>query len=136
MIDNSLDLSDIQDETFVGCYTEDINRPFLDSHVFLLYEWGDKKSAKVFYKFRDIKSFYGYKIIYIKGKSYIVYTFTSNFNIRKAVSGNIVLGEALKMRICDFWHFKDDWVTWNAMRGTIACDPPSGTVPEEDYLEE
>lgn len=136
MIDNSLDLSDIQDETFVGCYTEDINRPFLDSHVFLLYEWDDKKSTKVFYKFRDIKSFYGYRIIYIKGKSYIVYTFTSNFNIRKAESGNIVLGEALKMRICDFWHFKDDWVTWNVMRGTIACDPPSGTVPEEDYLEE
>lgn len=136
LIDESISLNDIKDDTFVGCYTEDINRPYLDSHVFLLYKWDEDKSTKVFYNFKKAKSFYGYKIIYINGESYIVYTFTSNSNINRLKSGNITLGDIAKLRILRFWQFTDNWVTFNIMRGTVMCDPPSSILPEEDYLEE
>ena len=136
LIDNGISLDDIQDNTFVGCFTEDKNRPFLDNHIFLLYKWGKEKSTKVFYKFRQIKSFYGYKVMYINGESYIVYAFTSNPSINRLKKGNAILGDVSKLRILRFWQYKDDWVTINIMRGTVMCDPASGTVPEEDYLEE
>lgn len=136
LIDENISLDDILDDTFVGCYLEDKNRPFLDSHIFLLYKWGDKKSTKVFYKFRNIKSFYGYKVMYINNESYIVYTFSSNPNIRRISSGNIILGSLLKLRILRFWQFTDKWVTFNITRGTVVCDPPNSVLPEEDYIEE
>ena len=135
LIDENISLDDIQDDTFVDCYLEDINRPFLDNHVFLMYKWEDIKSSKVFYKFRDIKSFYGYKIIYIEGKCYIIYTFSSNINIRRLQNGRILLGNILKLRILRFWQFTDKWVTFNIMRGTVICDPPNNILPEEDYIE-
>lgn len=135
LIDEAISLRDIDESTgFVGCYLEDKNRPYLDNHVFLLYKWGDIKSTKVFYKFRKARSFYGYKIMYINGESYIVYTFTSNVNIKRLSKGNIILGDCLKLRILRFWQFTDNWVTFNIMRGTIMCDPPSDIVPEEDYV--
>ncbi len=136
LIDENISLDDIQDSTFIGCYTEDINRPYLDNHIFLLYEWGNNKSSKVFYKFRGMKSFYGYKVIYIKGKSFIVYTFTSNKNINILKNGNMILGDITKLRILRFWQFSDKWITYNIMRGTITCDPPTSILPEEDYLPE
>lgn len=136
LIDDKISLEDILDDTFVDCFIEDINRPFLDCHIFLLYKWGENKSTKVFYKFREIKSFYGYKIMYINGESYIVYAFTSNPIINRLKKGNTILGDISKLRILRFWQYTDDWVTINVMRGTVTCDPPSGTVPEEDYLEE
>ena len=136
LIDESITLEDILDDTFIGCYIEDINRPYLDDHIFLLYKWGDYKSSKVFYNFKKAKSFYGYKIMYINGESFIIYTFTSNSSIRSLKKGNSVLGSIAKLRILRFWQFTDKWVTFNIMRGTIMCDPPSDTVPEEDYIED
>lgn len=137
LVDESITLDDIKEDTgFVDCYLEDINRPYLDNHVFLLYKWGNPMSTKVFYNFKKAKSFYGYNIIYINGESYIVYTFTSNENIKRLSNGNILLGDCLKLRILRFWQFTDKWVTFNIMRGTIICDPPSGKVPEGDYVEE
>ena len=136
-IDNTLSLEDFSDDAgFVDCYTEDINRPYLDYHIFLMYKWGKIKSTKVFYKIKKIPSFYGYKIIYINGESYIIYTFTSNCLINRLKSGLTILGDINKARILRFWSFKDSWVTSNVMRGTITCGPLPNIVPEEDYLED
>ena len=137
LIDINISLDDISEDTgFIDCYLEDINRPYLDNHVFLLYKWKNPMSTKVFYKFKNVKSFYGYKIIYIDKTPYILYIFTSNVNIKRLKGGNILLGDCLKLRILRFWQFTDKWVTFNIMRGIISCDPPSDKVPEEDYLEE
>ena len=136
LIDESITLNDIKDDTFVGCYTEDINRPYLDSHIFLLYKWSENKSTKVFYNFKKAKSFYGYKVMYINGECFIVYTFTSNPSIQGLKNGYSTLGSIPKLRILRFWQFTDKWVTFNVMRGTIMCGPPSGVVPEEDYIED
>lgn len=137
LIDDNISKEDINEsEGFINAYTEDINRPYLDCHVFLMYNWDDIKSVRVFYKFRNLSSFYGYKIIYIKGKPYIVYTFVSNSLINRLKRGTAILRDVNKLRILQFWQFKDPWITLNVMRGTISCDSPQEVLPEEDYLPE
>ena len=137
LVDEKFDLKDFSDkEGFVGVYFEDINRPFLDNHVFIMYNWDNKASTKVFYKFKDMKSFYGYKIMYVKDVPYILYTFTSNSIVNRLKKGIATLRDVNKLRILQFWQFSDSWVTSNVMRGTVICDPPTEVVPEEDYLPE
>lgn len=137
LVDEKLSLEDLSESTgFEGVYFEDINRPYLDDHIFLMYNWDDKKSTKVFYKFKGMKSFYGYKIIYIKRVPHIVYTFTSNSLINRLKRGTAILRDVNKLRILQFWQFKDAWVALNVTRGTVTSDPPTEIVPEEDYLPE
>ena len=134
-IDDSLTTDDFSEDTgFVLMSDEDINRPWLDNHIFLLYKWGDNKSIKVFYKYKKAKSFYGFKIMYIKGEPYIVYTFTSNSLINRLKQGVAILRDVNKQRVLQFWQFKDAWITLNVMRGTITCDPTLSIVPEEDFM--
>ena len=137
LVDEKLSLEDLSEATgFEGIYFEDINRPYLDDHIFLMYDWNDKKSTKVFYKFRNMKSFYGYKIIYINRVPHIVYTFTSNSLINRLKRGTAILRDINKLRILQFWQFKDAWIALNVARGTVTSDPPNEIVPEEDYLPE
>lgn len=137
LVDEQLCLEDFsENEGFEGIYYEDINRPYLDNHVFIMYNWNDKKSTKVFYKFKNLKSFYGYKIIYLNKVPHIVYTFTSNSLVNRLKKGTAILRDINKLRILQFWQFKDAWIGINVMRGTITSDPPQDIVPEEDYLPE
>lgn len=137
LIDDNISLEDIAEDTgFVGIYTEDINRPYLDDHIFLMYNWNDIMSTKVFYKFKNMSSFYGYKIIYLKGVPYIVYTFTSNSLINRLKKGVAILRDVNKLRILQFWQFKDAWVALNVARGTVTDDSPRDILPEEDYIPE
>ena len=63
-----------------------------------------------------------------------MYKVSNRGRIKNISKGNIILGDCLKLRILRFWQFTDNWVTFNIMRGTIMCDPPSDIVPEEDYV--
>lgn len=134
LIDDGLTMDDFSENTgFEAVYYEDINRPYLDDHIFLMYNWEDKRCSKIFYKFKKLKSFYGYRVIYINNICHIVYTFTSNSLINRIKRGAAILRDVNKVRILQFWNFKDAWITLNVMRGTITCDPPSDILPEEDF---
>lgn len=136
LIDSELELKDFDEDTgFVGAYVEDVDRPYLDNHVFLLYRWTDdiRKRTLIFYKFRELKSFHSYRIIYIDGQPMIVYTFTSNMDINHLKRGGNVIRDVSKQRILQFWNFTDSWITLNVMRGTIAGSP-SSPLPLEDYM--
>lgn len=137
LIDDGISLDDISEKSgFVSMYTDDINRPYLDNHIFLMYNWDDIKSTDVFYKFRKLPSFYGYRIIYLKGVPHIVYTFTSNSLINRLKRGTAILRSINKSRVLQFWRFKDAWVSLNVTRGTVAGDPIRDALPEEDYMPE
>ena len=136
LISPELKLSDFKEDTgFVGAYVEDVDRPFLDNHVFLLYKWDDniKNRTLIFYKFRELNSFYSYRIIYINGKCMIVYTFISNRDINHLKRGGNIIGDVSKQRILQFWQFTDSWITLNVTRGTVASTPTS-PLPLEDYM--
>ena len=139
LIDNELNLTDISKETgFVGAYFEDMNRPYLDYHIFLLYD-ANAKGSKVWttmQKLKNFKSFYNQRILYINKKPYYLYTFTSNTAINNRHNGRIWLNENCKLRVLQFWQFTDNWVSTNVMRGTMTCEPDRSSGPEEDYQPE
>lgn len=135
LIDEGLSIDDLSEEKgFVDMYFEDINRPYLDNHLFLLYNWNDKRSSEVFYKYKSLPTFYGYRVMYINNVPYIVYTFISNSLINRLKNGAAILRDINKQRILQFWQFSDAWITLNVMRGTVTCDPPEDFVPEEDFI--
>ena len=137
LIDSGFSKEDIKEDTgFKGLYFKDVDRPYLDNHIFMLYKWDNNNSntTKIFYKFRDLKSFYGYKIKYIDNEAYAVYAFTSNALVNRLKQGSSCLRDVNKARILEFWGLDDAWITLNVIRGTIACDRTLNSLPLEDYL--
>lgn len=139
LLNTDIKLSDIDSTTgFVGAYFEDINKPYLTDHMFLMYDdtvKGDNV-AKRFYKLSKLNSCYGKRIITIKGKLYTVYIFTINSTIKRLRDGNIMLSVDQKQRILDFWDHKDPWITNNVLLGTMYEHPEPQVLPEEDYVPE
>lgn len=139
LIDPEISLKEIEDNTgFIGEFVEDVDRPYLDNHVFLMYKW-DKSvpnGGTTFYKLKNLSSFHSYKVKYIEGKPYIIYTFTSNRDINHLKRGGNFIGEDSKQRILQFWMFTDNSVAINVMRGTISSTLPSPLPLEDCYVDE
>ena len=139
LLNNKIEWKDIQDcSGFVGAYFEDKNRPFLNDHLFLLYDAESKEesSLKCMYKLNSLDNIYETHIVYIKDKPYTVFTFTINGTIRRLRDGNIILNPVQKQRVLDFWKAKDAWVMNNVLLGTMYEQPEPSILPEEDYMPE
>ena len=137
LLNDNITLSDIEkDSGFVEAYFEDINRPYLTDHIFLMYDDTIKgeKVAKRFCKLGKLNSCYGKRFATINGKLYTVYMFTINKTIRNLRAGNILLSVTQKQKILDFWDHKDAWVTNNVLLETMYEHPEKSVLPEEDYV--
>lgn len=139
LLSDELELKDIQPcSGFMDAFYEDINRPALNDHIFLMY---DSKSmgeflATCLYKLHHLKNLYSFKVYYIKGKPYYVYAFTIDKTIRNLKDGNILLSVKQKQRVLDFWKSQDPWITNNILLGVTYDDPGLAVLPEEDYSPE
>lgn len=137
LLNEKLTLDDIQSNSgFVDAYFEDINKPALTDHIFMMYETRGEGSntTKCFYKLLNLNNRYGMRVGYINKKPYNIYSFTTNNTIRNLRDGNIILNEKQKERVLSFWNFKDPWITNNILLGTIYDAPDLKKLPEEDYL--
>lgn len=136
LLNEQLELKDIQDcSGFVNAYFEDINKPALDYHLFMMYDPYAKGDniANCFYKLNKLNNKYSMRVAYIKGKPYYIYTFTINKTIDLLRDGNIFLSTAQKQRVLQFWDWKDAWITNNILLGVLGDTPDNSRVPEEDY---
>lgn len=136
LLNDKLTLEDIQETSgFVDAFFYDINRPSLTDHIFLMYDnhSGGENIINRFYKLEGLNNRYSTRTVYIKGKSYTVYTFTTNGVIRLLRQGAIALNPEQKKRILSFWGAKDGWVLNNVLLGTIYEEPDESQLPEEDY---
>lgn len=139
LLNDKLTLEDIQEQSgFVGAFFEDINKPALNDHMFLMYDnySGGENIINRFYKLEGLDNRYSTRTVYIKGKAYTVYTFTINGVIRNLRDGAITLNLNQKKRILNFWGNKDGWVLNNILLGTIYEKPERSVLPEEDYSPE
>lgn len=137
LLNESITIEDIQDcSGFVDAYFEDINRPYLDNHLFLMYDNSStgKNMADCFYKLFRLNNKYGVRTVYIKDKPYTVYMFTIDRTIRLLRDGNIILNPEQKKRVLDFWGLKDAWIMNNILLGTMYEHPETSVLPEEDYM--
>lgn len=136
LLNEDLELKDIQPcSGFVGAYYEDINRPALYSHIFLMYDCkstGDN-IASCLNKLNGLNNLYSSKVYYINKKPYYVYAFTTNNTIRMLKYGSILLTASQKKRVLEFWQWKDPWITNNILLNVRYDDPGKAVIPEEDY---
>jgi hypothetical protein len=136
LLNLNIKLEDISEDTqFIGAYTSDINRPYLTHHIFLMYKWENptQSELRTFYKFRDFKNLYSWKIVYINKIPYLLYTFTYDNLLDCLIEGILSMSDNFKRRILEFWSFKDPWIYENIMRDTIYVNPDNESVPEIDY---
>lgn len=139
LLNKNIELKDIQEcSGFVGAYFEDINKPALTNHIFLVYDMNSTGDniAKCLHKLFKLDNRYGTRIAYINSKPYSIYSFTINETIRHLRDGNILLNIAQKKRILDFWGSKDGWILNNILLGTMYEHPEPSVLPEEDYSPE
>ena len=136
-IDEQLTLDDISKDTgFVDVYTLDINKPYLTSHIFLLYKAiPENKFFNVVDKLSKFKSLYSKRCIKINGISYILFCFILDCTmklIRKNCLSMISKDE--KLRIGKFWKYEDVDVT-DFLLGYyyLREDFKDNVVPEEDF---
>lgn len=139
LLNENLELKDIQDQSgFVGAYFEDINKPFLDNHIFLMYDYSSKGKnlANCIHKLHKLNNKYSSRVVYIKNKPYLVFSYTIDYTIRNLRDGNIILNPIQKQRVLKFWGMKDSWVANNVLLGTMYEHPEPQILPEEDFAPE
>lgn len=138
LLDKSFEKEDISEESgFVEGYLQDINRPYLDNHIFLLYDGKLDTVAKLKRdeKIRKMPTLYGRYTIHIKNVPYLLYVFSI---INKSINfirscGSRPLNEKDFINIQKFWMFEDPFITSLITSQYKTTDIDGLIVPEEDY---
>ena len=67
LLDDNIVLEDVSEESgFVNAFTDDINKPFYDNHIFLLYKSVDTiESLRRFQKFNKLTTIHNIRYITI-----------------------------------------------------------------------
>ena len=110
LIDDNITWQDLTVESgFVNAFTSDINRPYLEDKVFLLYDSSvnTKESLERYLKFEHLDTIYNKRYITINKHHYTVYCF-SNLTYKKEISnlqqnGKVYDAKA-KGEIAMFWN--------------------------------
>lgn len=112
LLHRDLTMDDISNKRgFVGAFSYDINRPSLDTHIFLLFLYEiDNYFIARDQKLKASPAFRSRIIVRIKGYLLACYTFTSNKipSVLSITSDQWNLSKEDKLNIFKFWNFTDD----------------------------
>lgn len=139
LLDDEITAEDISPKAgFVDAFTDDINRPYLDNHIFLLYvaNLNVKESYDRTIKFKSLKSLYNVIDVRIKGVLCKLYTFCiTNPAVNYITKNLFILSDKDKLRILSFWRTKDDDINEFFVKNieSIIHSFNKSSVPEWDY---
>lgn len=139
LIDNGIKLSDLSAQSgFVNIFSEDINRPYLDNHIFLLYSSTvlTNEAFEREARFKTLKSYYNMYEVEIGGMAFVLYAFVIlNKSIKNIMSGSVTLSIDDKNRINAFWNLSDRDVNTYMLNPLYVMYSKfvNNVVPEEDY---
>lgn len=131
-----------KDSGFIGCYTNDINRPQLYFHIFLIYEF--TKGIHLYHTFSKFKRFHSSNCIFIDNVCYYEYVFymgddkagiSIDENIKYAIKGFISGSVDSRIRLLDFWK-GDEEIETRILCNNCKFSFEEKVVPEEDYRPE
>lgn len=127
-----------EDAGFVDVFSEDINRPYLDNHIFLMYKFDTKESSWFRNKrFMDSGIVQNSKMMRINNTCYIVYAIPIiNNQVKRIHKGLNVSTYDDKMKIVKFWNFEEGDVNTLMFKPGATFNYEHKTIPEEDYAEE
>lgn len=141
LLDDNIDPDDLSLESgFINAYTDDINRPYFDNHIFLMYDSNiaTVKSMNRFRKFKALGTLFTSRYVTINKKHYIIYVFSrvpKGNELKNVLNGSGCISAAAKLSIYNFW--KD--VPFESYSHEIFlphfrfCKPVQAELPEEDY---
>lgn len=125
---------------FMQAYTCDINRPYLDNHIFLLYSSVvTNESIERDTRFKKIPSFYNRLDVWINGMLFICYTFVITNKVIKDIKSNSNnIPENGLLRVYKFWSFTDDEINHFMFDSIYLIEHQfePNCVPEWDYKED
>ena len=137
LLDDNITLEDISEESgFVNAFTEDINKPYYDNHIFLLYKSVDTiESLRRFQKFNILETIHNIRYITINKEHYIVYTFVK---INKDINNILKCGQCFNpkdaLEINNFWKDIDNDLFQRLFIPQYEYSKDiKDVLPEEDY---
>mgnify|MGYP007054770753 CR=1 FL=1 len=139
LLDDNITKEDVSPNSgFVAAYTEDINRPYLDNHIFLLYdtEVNTIEAMNRYKKFRCLDTLYNYRYVIVNRKHYMIYTFTrvNNKEITNIINTGLVSKHKDALNIYNFWKDLDEDTTRRIFKLKYSNSIELiHSVPEEDY---
>ena len=141
LLDDNITLEDISPRSgFINAYTEDINRPYLENKIFLLYDSkvNTVESLNRFRKFSYLDTLYNIRYIQINKHPYTVYCF-NNPVYSKDIDSLTKIGKTIttkaNLEINRFWNNVPvpDLVNRLFYRDYRIGESIRATLPEEDY---
>lgn len=139
LLDSIITKDDLSEKTgFIGAYSKDINRPYLDNHVFLLYAYNvlTNEAFKTWNKLRSSKNLYSVYKFKVKGVPFIMFAFTIiGKSIKNIMNDSPALSKEERMRIISFWNLQDVDINEYMLNPlyVIYSKFVNNVVPEEDY---
>lgn len=137
LLDDNIVLEDVSEESgFVNAFTDDINKPFYDNHIFLLYKSVDTiESLRRFQKFNKLTTIHNIRYITINNEHYIVYTFVK---INKDINNILKCGQCFNpknsLEINNFWKNIDNDLFQRLFIPQYEYSKDiKDILPEEDY---
>lgn len=139
LLDENITLEDISLTTgFIGAYNEDINHPYMDHHIFLLYsnEIMTMESIECQKKLSKLPTLCSRRNLKINGHTYCSFAFVMNNTIRKLTSNIGTLTHKERCRINSFWKGQDEEVSNYLMEDDsfLTFKSKNHTIPQEDYI--
>ena len=131
----SIKKEDFSSKLFCGLYNVNINNPYLDNHIFLLFKY-DLSAESINRDYRFLKSpiLNLSEFITIKNENYVLYTFCiMDHNIRNIIDNNMCIDTKTLLGIYKFWNFEDDDINNYIVDQKINSLFEDLYVPEYDY---
>lgn len=138
LLDENIKLEDLDEKAgFVDAFVHDKNRPYLDNHIFLVYDISKNTTERGRHEhnFAFCKNIYNEKVVYIKGKPYKIVAFPMiGSELRNLYNGFRPIQKNNVVRILSFWRgydedVNDEMLTAKAKR----LDRDWKSIPEYDY---
>lgn len=137
LLDSNLTKEDLSSEAgFVEAYSHNINKPWLLSQIFLLYEDKDTKDSHMrMVHFQENEYVHSVEFVKIDSKPYTIYTMSiPNKSLLKILSNSFILTDEQKIKIGLFWMFSDIEINSYLTNPLYTMKPfENKSLPEIDF---
>ena len=137
LIDENFSKDDFTEESgFVDAYINNINKPDLLTHLFLLYKAENRtyKGAVLMNKIQSMKSLYSWETIKINGHFYTLYTISLiGSKLKNLLKGIPSFRREDIEKTLKFWNLEQTDVNRILFGETPLLNKDENSVPEEDY---
>lgn len=132
--------------SFINAYIQDINRPYLEDKIFIVFEYDPKVYSEVNNEMTSNSCYFTKYDLHINNKYYIEYVFVippkHNITIKNIIDGKFnYISSEYKTNIISFWgnidfsYLKDLLKNPKDLLDIVSLEDRNEIITEEDYCE-